>query len=208
MKKKINLKSLLITTFICLLPIFLGMLMYHDLPDKLPGHFNFKNEVDRYDPKWLVLFVYPLVMVVLNFVCSLAMDLSRDPEKKENKFNKVVRWFVPVLTCALFIMSVGTALNFKYNVGSIVIAIIAIFFILMGNYTPKMSYEDAKRTMNIVPKTEEAYKKLARTMGYSFVIGGIAVFITAFIDPLVALGILFGTCLVVAYYSIYYTVKS
>lgn len=207
MKNRINFKILILTVVVCLLPMLAGVYFYNDLPDKLPGHFNFKNEVDRYDPKPVVLFVYPSVVAVIHIVMCLFIDLSKKDDRKEIKLVYVLKWFMPLLSCCLVAISISSGFNIDVNVGKIVLVVLSILFILVGNYTPKMTYEDGKRTINIMPKNEEDFKKLVRIMGFAFVIGGIMTLIASFFDPIIALGILFGDCLVIAVYSCYYTFK-
>lgn len=206
-KKKIMWSTLILTVIFTLLPMIYGSVLYNDLPEKMPGHFNFKNEIDRYDPKWVIIFVVPLVMALLELICSLIFDLTNKSDKKEPKLMTICRWIIPILTNAIVIISIFVALNYTIDVGKIIMILISIIFIVLGNYTPKLPYEDAKRTGKLVPKSEDVYKIMMIRCGYAFVIGGVFTLITTFFDPVIAIGILLGDCLVIAIYSIYYTFK-
>ena len=83
-KKKFNWSMIILTTVVTLFPILIGMYLYNELPENLPGHFNFKNEIDRYDPKWVVVFIYPSVMALLHFVLCVGTSFQMRKFEKEN----------------------------------------------------------------------------------------------------------------------------
>ena len=103
-KKKIVWSTLVLTIIITLIPMVYGTFFYSDLPEKLPGHFNFKNEVDRYDPKWVIIYVLPLVMALLQLTCMLIADLTKDPEVKEAKVIRLVKWVIPIISNVVVIL--------------------------------------------------------------------------------------------------------
>ena len=206
-KKKFNWSMIILTTVVTLFPILIGMYLYNELPENLPGHFNFKNEVDRYDPKWVVVFIYPSVMALLHFVLCVGTSFQMRKFEKENKIFKMVRWIIPVITNVLFIVTISVGMGQTLNVGKVAMALVSAMLIFIGNYLPKMTYEEAKKTINILPKREEFYKEFSFKVGYAFVIGGILALIVSFIDPLVGLGIVLGDSVVVAFYSIIFSMK-
>ncbi len=206
-KKKFNWSMIILTTVVTLFPILIGMYLYNELPENLPGHFNFKNEIDRYDPKLVVVFIYPSAMALLHFVLCVGTSFQMRKFEKENKIFKMVRWIIPVITNVLFIVTISVGMGQTLNVGKIAMALVSAMFIFIGNYMPKMTYEEAKKTINILPKREELYKEFSLKTGYAFVIGGLLALIVSFIDPLVGLGIILGDSVVVAFYSTIYSMK-
>lgn len=44
---------------------------------------------------------------------------------------------------------------------------------IIGNYSPKMSYEFGKTIVHPAPKNEKSFRKMNKIMGYSFIIFGI-----------------------------------
>ena len=119
----------------------------------------------------------------------------------------MVRWIIPVITNVLFIVTISVGMGQTLNVGKIVMAVVSAMFIFIGNYLPKMTYEEAKKTINVLPKKEEFYKEFSFKVGYAFVIGGLLALIVSFIDPLVGLGIVLGDSVVVAFYSTIFSMK-
>ena len=45
---KKNFKTLLITSIIILLPIIAGLLLWNQLPEQIPSHWNVNGEIDGY----------------------------------------------------------------------------------------------------------------------------------------------------------------
>ena len=82
--KKIDLKILIITCLVCLLPIFLGIAFYNQLPEKVAIHFNINNEPDGYFAKTAFVFGMPVIMVAIQSFCCIVSDLD-DKNKEANK---------------------------------------------------------------------------------------------------------------------------
>ena len=49
----------MITSLIILLPVLVGLLLWHQLPEQIPVHFNSEGVADSYQSKlWGVTFIY------------------------------------------------------------------------------------------------------------------------------------------------------
>ena len=56
---KENKRILMITSLIILLPVLVGLLLWHQLPEQIPVHFNSEGVADSYQSKlWGVTFIY------------------------------------------------------------------------------------------------------------------------------------------------------
>lgn len=71
--KFIKWKSFIVTSFVCLLPILLGIALWENLPDTMAIHFNINNEPDNFASKGFVVFGLPFLMVILQFFPALYM---------------------------------------------------------------------------------------------------------------------------------------
>ena len=57
---KENKRILMITSLIILLPVLVGLLLWHQLPEQIPVHFNSEGVADSYQSKlWGVTFIFP-----------------------------------------------------------------------------------------------------------------------------------------------------
>ena len=78
---------LILTSIVILLPMLAGLVLWNQLPDTIPFHWNLAGEVDYQAPKAVVVVGFPALMLVLQWVSQLF--------KYADKRNV---WPIPVLT--------------------------------------------------------------------------------------------------------------
>ena len=78
--KKIQWKTLLVTSFVCLLPVLLGVALWDQLPDSIPIHFNFYGEPDNFASKPMAIFGFAALMIAMQVFCSLVYDLTEEKQ--------------------------------------------------------------------------------------------------------------------------------
>ncbi len=79
---KKNLKVLIITSVIILLPILAGLVLWNQLPEQIPFHWNAAGEVDGFASKPMAVFGTPLLMLALQWLCVFAT--YTDPKKQNH----------------------------------------------------------------------------------------------------------------------------
>lgn len=179
---KKNLPKLIITSLITLIPIIIGLILWDNLPDQVPVHWNINGEVDGFATKTQAVFVMPLVLVVFHWICFFGTNL--DPKKKNinDKMFTLVLWIIPVISLLCNSMVYATALGHKISVEIIMPLFMGALFVVIGNYMPKckQSY-----TLGIkLPWTlddEENWNKTHRLAGFLWVIGGVVIMASAFL---------------------------
>lgn len=96
--------SLLLGSLLSLSPILIGLLLWNQLPTKLPTHFSTGNTPDGWSSKAITVFGLPLFMFAMMWFCFLFTHV--DP-KRQNISPKLIRhlcgsWLhFPRLLCAL-----------------------------------------------------------------------------------------------------------
>ena len=71
-----NKKLLLLTSVITLLPVFIGLFLWNQLPDSVATHFGLNNQPDGYSSKTFAVFGLPLILLAVHLVCvGSFMDL-------------------------------------------------------------------------------------------------------------------------------------
>jgi len=184
--KKIDLKILIITCLVCLLPIFLGIAFYNQLPEKVAIHFNINNEPDGYFAKTAFVFGMPVIMVAIQSFCCIVSDLDDKNKEANKKALQVIKWIIPVITVILYIVTIIYALGNTLDIRRIVMIILGLEFIVLGNYTPK-----TKGQINGMKKlNEEDYKKIARPVGYMLIVDGLLCFISILFNKYVSIAII------------------
>ena len=133
---KKNLKTLIITGIIILLPLIWGLIAYPTLPDQIPIHFDFADNVDGYGSKIFVLLISPM-MLLIQWAAIVEAQIRSKKEEIKDGYIQCLSW-----TCAACAIACGVVL---YNCikGDLLTAqrlvpiIVGVVFIIMGNVTPK-----------------------------------------------------------------------
>lgn len=209
---KVNRDMIMKDWALVLLIIFLfilGLVLYPRLPEKVPSHWNFKGEVDRYSSRFWGAFGIP-IMIALMYLGLLYIPYI-DP-KRENylKFEgtyRIIRIFIVVIFASLQIVLLTVTLSGRnYLVSKLVPGLIGIMLIIIGNYLPRIKYNwfVGIRTPWTL-SNEEVWKRTHRVSGYLFVIGGILMFLAVFLSPPVNITIGLGGVISVSLLSIVYS---
>ena len=175
-------KTLILTSLVLLIPVIVGLLLWNQLPDPMPSHWNIHGEVDGYCSKAFAVFGLPALMIVLQWVCVLAS--MADPKQKNynHKMMKLALWICPAIGLLLSFMVYPAAMGYSVPVEVIMPIIMGVLFIVTGNWLPKCQQT---YTMGIkLPWTlasEANWNATHRFGGKVWVIGGIVTLLTAFL---------------------------
>ena len=200
MMKFIKWKTLIITCIVCLLPILLGVALWDNLPDTVPVHFNIYNEPDNFASKGFAVFAMPALMAILQIFCCFVNDINAKKFGEREKFEKVTKWIIPVITVLLQILTLGYGMGWNTDIRKCVALIVGGIFLVIGNYLPKLDY-----IKNYNVDTEKA-RKINRFIGFGNVIMGLLSIVTIFLPPVATVIWLF-LLIVYAVISVIYGVR-
>lgn len=201
---KINKKRLLVTSLVTLLPILIGLLLWKQLPDQVPTHFDFSGKVDDYSDKTFAVFFLPLFLLVIHLF--VVWMVSKDPKSARlGKMAALVYWIVPAISlfvqCMVFFAAAGSGHGMTFNVN----VFMGLFFLVIGNYLPKIRQN---YTVGIrVPWTlnnEMNWNKTHRLAGKIWVTGGILFLLLGMLgitNPFPVFGLLIILILIPMVYS-------
>lgn len=184
---KKNLKTLIITSIVLLLPILAGLILWNQLPEQMPTHWNAAGEVDGWSSKPFAVFGLPLILVAAQWLCVLATTTDPKRQNHSEKIYHLVFWIMPVLSIVLHAITYLTVLGVGVRIEMVMPIFMGLLFVIIGNYLPKckQSY-----TIGIkIPWTlnnEENWNKTHRLAGWVWVIGGFAIMLTGFFGGFVA----------------------
>ena len=179
---KKNLKLLIITSIVTLLPIVAGVLLWNQLPDPMPSHWNAAGEIDGWSSKPFAVFGLPWILVAAQWLCLLGT--AADPKKKNHsdKMIHLVLWIVPVLSVVMHTFVYLIALGYGVRMEMVMPVCIGLIFVIIGNYMPKCKQN---YTIGIkIPWTldnEENWNKTHRFAGWIWLFGGVAIMCTTFV---------------------------
>ena len=175
-----NKTTLIITSIMLLLPMLVGLLLWDQLPQQVPSHWNIHGEVDGWSSKPFAVFGLPGILLAMHWTCVLASCADPKAKNYTPKMLTVVLWICPVLSLVLNSMVFAAALGYQINIEIILPLLSGLLFIIIGNLLPKcrQSY-----TMGIkLPWTlanEENWNKTHRLGGKVWVIGGAIIMATS-----------------------------
>lgn len=178
---KKNWKMLLLTSVMILLPMLAGWILWNQLPDAMPIHWNAEGAVDSWSSKPFAVFGLPLILVALQWVGVLA-TLS-DP-KKQNHSSKILQlvfWLIPAISIVLSAFMYFAALGKEMRMEILLPMLMGLLFVIIGNYLPKCQQN---YTIGIkIPWTlnsEENWNRTHRLAGWLWVFGGLLIMATGF----------------------------
>lgn len=178
---KASKKEMILSVLLCLLPIALGLIMWKQLPDKIPTHFGLNSEPNGYSGKYFAVFGLPLVMAGLDALCLFGLKSDPKADRHSKVLAKIMLWFIPGMSCVLVPVCLFAAMGKKVNIALFAQLFIGITFIVVGNYLPKCRQN---YTMGIkLPWTlndEENWNYTHRLGGFVWVVAGFLQIINAF----------------------------
>ena len=93
---KNNKREMLLTSLVCLLPLFAGAALYPRLPETMATHWDFAGNANGWSPRAATVFGLPLFILALHLVCFYAE--SRETKKNRNPvLRTVLMWFCPAV---------------------------------------------------------------------------------------------------------------
>ena len=203
---KKNKWTLIFSSLVILLPTLFGIFADKLLPEKAVIHWNIFGEPDAWGSTRILFTVLPLVLLAVHWLCILiSFKLDKSAEQNQ-KIMKIMFWILPLITlssCATVLM---TTFGHELNIFAFVMLILGVMFVVIGNYTPKIT---RSRTAGIKIKwtysSEENWNATHRFSGKVLVLVGILCFVAMPLPeavlPFVLIFILLATILPPVIYS-------
>lgn len=193
--KKIN-KEFLMTALVIALPMVIGVIFWNQLPEKIPTHFGIDGQADGYSSKLFTLFAFPALFLLFQIICLASFEKESVKVNIPAKMRRFYTWLIPVLSLIIQGSIYANALGFIKSGPTLVTTFLAIVFIVIGNYLPKIQ---RNATVGIrIPWTlsdDKNWYKTHRMAGKLWVIGGLIILLESFIQ--VALPYVMGVVIAV-----------
>lgn len=129
------------------LPLVVTLIVLPNLPEKIPAHYGFDNQVDRWGSKYEAL-LFPVISILMGyFLLGMAKLAKKAEEHGENNKNVtiIVGILVLILFNALNVYSLYTSFSKVENlsfvsldIGQLAFGIIGMLMIVTGNIMPKL----------------------------------------------------------------------
>lgn len=201
-----------------LLIIVLGTLIaafvvYPQMPDMVPIHWNVHGEIDDYGSKAFGTFFLPLMnigMYVLLLVTP-KLDPKRANYQKFDGSYRIIRFTIHLFFTLMFALTIYAALGHPVDIGLWIPAGVSVLFIILGNVMGRVRHNyfvGFKLPWTLA--SEEVWQRTHRFGSKLMVIGGIFAFVSVFLTEgnlrfiLMMSGILLPTLIIIVYSYVIY----
>lgn len=177
----------LLLIFITILPLVYLFIVWNDLPDQVPMHWNFQGEIDRYGSKaslgWLVLLMNVPIYLLLLFLPKIAakQESIERMGKKYYRLRLILQIFIAALVLAILLASSGAT---QTPIESLLAYCFLFFMLSFGNYmgSIRQNHFMGIRTPWTL-ENEAVWKKTHQLGGRLWIGGAIIGFILLFFLP-------------------------
>lgn len=161
---------------------YLGMI-WNELPEQVPIHFNIRGEADNWAGKGMMFFIPAALGFFINGLMLLIPKI--DPKKRIESMGNKYHSFRTILTVfftAIALYMIYVTEKGKMDSPNILIGIIGGLFAAMGNYfqTVRPNYFFGLRTPWTL-ENDEVWRKTHKLAGRIWMAGGILIAVLAFI---------------------------
>ena len=186
-----NKTLLILTSLLTLLPIPVGLLLWDKFPETMAIHFGITEQADGFASVPFAVFVLPLILLAVHWVCILATSLDKGNRNRNQKLQKIVLWIIPLignLSClGMYALSLGR----KFSPVAWTMIPMGILFAVIGNYLPKTRMNS---TMGIkvywTYTSEENWNATHRFAGKVWMVGGVLIALCALLPHLWAVTVM------------------
>ena len=176
-----NLKVLILTSVIILLPILAGVILWNQLPEQIPSHWNAAGEIDGWSSKPFAVFGLPLILLAMHWLCVAGTFADPKKANHSSKILHLVLWIIPVVSTLLGALTYAAAMGTDVPMEMVTPIFVGLVLAIVGNYLPKCKQN---YTIGIkIPWTlnsEENWNKTHRFAGRLWVVCGLVIMLTGF----------------------------
>ena len=136
-----------------LLPIPILAILWRQLPDAVPMHWNLRGEIDRWGPKWTLLMLPAInaaCWLLLQFIPQLDPRIRQNPEQHERtlRFLRLAQFGMVALLTLLSLLVIAAAAGGELDVARVILIALLCLFVVLGNFLPsvKQNYFVGLRT--------------------------------------------------------------
>lgn len=189
-----NKGKLILSSIVILLPMFFCLLS-GILPEEIAVHFRLDGTADGFARPASIFLIVPPILLAFHWLCMILTAVLDKKNEQNKKIMGIMFWILPVVS----LMSTGSvlaiALGYTANILTFVLLLLAVLFVVIGNYMPKTT---RNITTGIKIKwtlmSDENWNATHRFAGKLYVLAGLlcipAIFLPEKVFPFVAFGLI------------------
>ena len=167
-----------IGNIVILTPVIVGLAFYKQLPNQIAIHLNVEEQANGFMDRNLAIVALPfLALVIYNLLFSYFKQITI-PFLKE-----FMLWLIPIFSVVIQGLILTVALGGHVQVRLTVIWLVALIFLVIGNYLPK--------SIGLATKNHsESSKSVERKLGYLMVAMSLVLLISLYFNSYITIIIL------------------
>ena len=154
-----------------LTPVIVGLVFYKQLPNQIAIHFNVEEQANGFMNRNLAIVALPFLALIMYNLCFSFFKQITIPFLKE-----FMLWLVPISAVLIQGLILIVALGGHIQVRLTVIWLVALIFLVIGNYLPK-SIGLATKNHN------QSSESVVRKLGYLMIGISLALLISLCFNP-------------------------
>ncbi len=204
---KKNKWKLIISSIVIMLPTLFGVFGSKFLPEKIATHWGFDGNADGFMNPTFAFILIPTILLLAQWLCVILTAVIDKNTEQNKKVASMIFFIMPVISLFTCTTTFAIALGYKpNNIFVLVLVMLAIAFIVIGNYMPKTT---RNRTMGIKIKwtfsSDENWQATHRFAGKVYVVTGficlLAIPLPVEAFPFLALAIILAISIIPTVYS-------
>ena len=160
-----------IGNLVILTPVIVGLALYQQLPNRVAIHFNVEEQANGFMNRNLAIVVLPFIaLAIYNLLFSYFKQITISFLKE------FMLWLIPISAVIIQGLVLTVAMGGHVQVRLTVIWLVALIFLVIGNYLPK-SIGLATKNHN------QSSKSVVRKLGYLMIGVSLALLISLCFNP-------------------------
>ena len=167
-----------IGNIVILTPVIVGLVFYNQLPNQIAIHFNVEEQANGFMNRNLAIVALPFLASIIYNLCFSFFKQITIPFLKE-----FMLWLVPISAVLIQGLILTVALGGHVQVRLTIIWLVALIFLVIGNYLPK--------SIGLATKNHsESSKSVERKLGYLMVAMSLVLLISLYFNSYITIIIL------------------
>ena len=167
-----------IGNIVILTSVIVGLVFYKQLPNQIAIHFNVEEQANGFMNRNLAIVALPFLTLIMYNLCFSFFKQITIPFLKE-----FMLWLVPISAVLIQGLILTVALGGHVQVRLTVIWLLALIFLVIGNYLPK--------SIGLATKNHsESSKSVERKLGYLMVAMSLVLLISLYFNSYITIIIL------------------
>ena len=108
-----KLVMLVVTTLLTILPMFVGILLWNQLPDQISMEFATRGTFGEYSPKWVPVILLPVFFTIAHVIAFVSLANTDDAKKERYGLMGMLGYILgPCISIICAVATFGTALGY------------------------------------------------------------------------------------------------